>query len=182
MVSSTVRNAGITAVSRPVNRAQDSRQKGSTFGGSVMGDCDLLSLPASSDGQPNLRIQLILQLSIVVPVTQGNKNPKTIRQGNVEFTFNCLYRPKHKTSLVVHAARGSMTLLKKRQGDGTDTEQGQLGSSQRNLRWWGRLLRHIQVFGKPKQLFSRDGVHMSGLGISGQWELSIRKSYHISHY
>ncbi|XP_052692399.1 uncharacterized protein LOC128170666 isoform X2 [Crassostrea angulata] len=28
----------------------------------------------------------------------------------------------------------------------------------------GRLLRHTQFFGKPKQLYSRDGVHLSGLG------------------
>uniref|UniRef100_A0A8W8KXW4 SGNH hydrolase-type esterase domain-containing protein n=1 Tax=Magallana gigas TaxID=29159 RepID=A0A8W8KXW4_MAGGI len=28
----------------------------------------------------------------------------------------------------------------------------------------GRLLRHTQFLGKPKQLYSRDGVHLSGLG------------------
>lgn len=80
------------------------------------------------------------------------------------FTFTCFYLPEHKTSLVVLAAQGSMALLKKRQGDGADTKQGQQGSSQRNPRLWGRLLRHTQFLGKPKQLYSRDGVHLSGLG------------------
>uniref|UniRef100_A0A8W8IHN0 SGNH hydrolase-type esterase domain-containing protein n=1 Tax=Magallana gigas TaxID=29159 RepID=A0A8W8IHN0_MAGGI len=138
--SSIVRNAGIAALSRPGGQGLGLQTKGIDIWWQGYGGLRFVDLAC--------KLRWLAQF----------ENPPNF------IVIHCGANDIGQVKTQKLLDRGSMALLKKRQGDGAVTKRVNRAAAKEILGCGGRLLRHTQFLGNPKQLYSRDGVHLSGLG------------------